>query len=308
MKTIILSNLIYMLIMPFLFVGIINRVKAFWAGRKGPSLIQPFYDFMKLIKKGAVISRTTTALFYWSPLVVLTAVIGASLLTPMSGGHAIISFEGDLIVFIYLLGLAKFMSVASALETGSSFEGMGAARDAAFTSLVEPAFFIIMGTAAALSGTADFSGAGAMIKNGTPAAMLSAVLCAAALFIMVLTEGSRVPVDDPNTHLELTMIHEVMILDNSGPDLAIINYALALKMFIISSLLANFIVPAAVSPVLSGLIYAAIIILCAVTAGCVESLMARLRMSHVPQFVFFMSSISIVAFCIVFLMINGGLK
>ncbi len=138
--------------------------------------------------------------------------------------------------------------------------------------------------------------------------MLAAALCAAALIIMLLTEGSRVPVDDPNTHLELTMIHEVMVLDNSGPDLAVINFTAGLKMFLIAAILANFLTPAGLSPVMSGLLFTAIILSAAIAIGCIESLMARLRMSHVPQFVLFMLSISVVAFSIVFLMMNGGLK
>ena len=304
----IIINLIFILFMPFLFLGLINRVKSFWAGRQGPPLLQPFFDFLRLLKKGVVISRTTTALFYWAPLAAFAAVFAASFLTPLAGGHSIISFEGDFIVFMYLLASSKFVNIASAMETGSSFEGMGAAREAAFTSLVEPAFFVLMGTVTAVSGVSGFSGIKGLINTGTPAAVLAAALCAAALIIMLLTEGSRVPVDDPNTHLELTMIHEVMVLDNSGPDLAVINFTAGLKMFLIAAILANFLTPAGLSPVMSGLLFTAIILSAAIAIGCIESLMARLRMSHVPQFVLFMLSISVVAFSIVFLMMNGGLK
>ncbi len=304
----IIANVIFILIMPFLFIGVINRVKSFWAGRQGPSLVQPFFDFFRLLKKGAVISKTTTALFYWAPLSAFAAVLAAAVITPMAGGIPILGFQGDMIVFIYLLGFSKFINIASAMETGSSFEGMGAAREAAFTSLVEPAFFIIMGAAAAASGVTDFSGVKAMFVSHEPAGVLAACLCALALFIILLTEGSRVPVDDPNTHLELTMIHEVMVLDNSGPDLAVINYTAGLKMFVIASVLASFLAPAGLNPAVAGLLFAGIIFACAVIAGCVESLMARLRMSHVPQFVFFAISIAVVAFSIVLLKINGGLK
>ena len=304
----IIANIVFILIMPFLFIGVINRVKSFWAGRQGPSVVQPFFDFFRLLKKGVVLSTSTTSLFYWAPLVSLLAVLGAAVLAPMAGGHSIIGFQGDMIVFIYLLGLSKFVNIASALETGSSFEGMGAAREAAFTSLVEPAFFIIMGSAVAASGVMDFSGVQALLVNREPAGVLAAVLCGLALFIILLTEGSRVPVDDPNTHLELTMIHEVMVLDNSGPDLAIINYTAGLKMFVIASVLACFLTPAGLHPVASGFLFAGIVFACALIAGCVESLMARFRMTHVPQFVFFSISIAVVAFAIVLLKLNGGLR
>ncbi len=306
--TTITANILFILIMPFLFIGVINRVKSFWAGRQGPSVIQPFFDFFRLLKKGVVLSRATTALFYWAPIAAFIAVLAAAFIAPMAGGRSILAFQGDMIVFIYLLGAAKFVNIASAMETGSSFEGMGAAREAAFTSLIEPAFFIIMGASAAASGVMDFSGIRAMAANHEASGVLAAVLCGSALFIMLLTEGSRVPVDDPNTHLELTMIHEVMVLDNSGPDLALINYSSALKMFVIASVMANFLIPAGLNPALAGALFAAVILLSAVIAGCVESLMARLRMSHVPQFVFFTVSIAIVAFSIVLLKMSGGLK
>lgn len=304
----IAANIIFILAVPFLFIGVINRVKSFWAGRQGPLLVQPFFDFFRLLKKGVVISRTTTALFYWAPAAAFIAILAAAIITPMAGGRAILSFQGDMIVFIYLLGAAKFISIASSLETGSSFEGMGAAREAAFTSLIEPAFFVIMGTAAAASGMSDFSGIKALLLNWEPAGVLAAFLCASALFIMLLTEGSRVPVDDPNTHLELTMIHEVMVLDNAGPDLAIISYTAGLKMFIIASIMANFLMPVGLNPAVAGFLFTCIIFVTALIAGCVESLVARLRMSHVPQFVFFTVSIAIVAFSIILLKINGGLK
>jgi len=304
----VIANIIFILVMPFLFLGVINRIKSFWAGRQGPPLFQPLFDFLRLLKKGIVISRTTTALFYWAPLAALLAVLAAAFLTPMAGGRSMIGFEGDMVVFLYLLGTAKFINIASAMDTGSSFEGMGAAREAAFTSLIEPAFFIIMGTVTAVSGAADFSGIKDLINTGETPAVLAASLCGAALFIMLLTEGSRIPVDDPNTHLELTMIHEVMVLDNSGPDLAVINYTAGLKMFLITSIMANFLTPAGLNPFMAGLLFTAIIFTAAILTGCVESFMARLRMSHVPQFVFFMISIAIVAFSIAFLMMNGGLK
>ena len=304
----IIANVFFILFMPFLFIGIINRVKSFWAGRQGPSVGQPFFDFFRLMKKGVVISRTTTALFYWAPLAAFLAVLAAAIVTPMAGGRSILGFEGDMIVFIYLLGTAKFINIASAMETGSSFEGMGAAREAAFTTFLEPAFFIVLGAAVAASGIVDFSGIKALLYHREASGVLAAVLCAAALFIMLLTEGSRVPVDDPNTHLELTMIHEVMVLDNSGPDLALISYTAGLKMFVISCVMADFLVPAGLNQVLAGFLFAMIIFLAAVIAGCVESLMARLRLSHVPQFVFFTVSIAVVAFSIVLLKMSGGLK
>jgi formate hydrogenlyase subunit 4 len=307
MKTIMI-NLTLMAIVPFVFSGVITRVKAIWAGRKGAPVLQPFFDLLKLMKKGEVISLTTTGIFAWAPVIAICATLGAGTLVPMACGAAITGFEGDFILFAYLLALAKFLSLAAAMDTGSSFEGMGSSREAVFSALVEPAFFILMAGSAAASGSGGFSGIMAAAQAGSAEGVLASVIAAAALFIMMLVEGCRVPVDDPDTHLELTMIHEAMVLDNSGPSMALINYTAALKMFLISSLFANFLIPRAVPPAAAAALYAAIILSAAVLAGCVESLMARLRMTHVPQFVFYMTTLSGAAFFIVLIFIPGGIK
>ncbi len=304
MRTILL-NLLLMIFVPFLFAGIISRVKSFWAGRKGAPLLQPFYDFVKLLKKGEVVSNTSTSIFSLAPVVSLCAVSGAGLLVPMAGGLAITGFEGDFIVFAYLLALGKFLSLLAAMDTGSSFESMGASREATFSSLVEPAFFIIMAASIAASGSGSFSAINFCVSSGMEEGILAGAMAACALFIMMLTEGCRIPVDDPGTHLELTMIHEVMVLDNSGRGMALIKYTAALKMFLVSSLLANFITPVSSDFLTSSLIYIGIVAAAAVLTGCVESLMARIRMTHVPQFVFYMTTLAIAVFFVVVIFVAG---
>jgi formate hydrogenlyase subunit 4 len=298
-------NALFFLIVPFIFAGIIPRVKAFWAGRKGQPLLQPFYDFVKGLKKGRVISRTTGLVFNLSPVISLSAIIFAALLVPLYRGLAVISFEGDFVVFAYLLALAKFVSSIAALETGSSFEGMGTSREVTFTAFVEPAFFIVLGSLAALSRRSSFAGIFLFFHQGGTVALLSAVLCFAAFMIMLLTEGSRVPVDDPTTHLELTMIHEVMALDNSGPDLSLINYASYLKMTLIS-LLAG-LAFSGVGPVVSVVGACVSAGACAFLTGVLESSMARVRMTHVPQFVFVMVSLGLILLAVAILFICGGI-
>ena len=290
----ILLNIIFLLTFPFLFIGIINKTKAFWAGRKGASVFQPFYDFIKLLKKGEVISTTTSFVFALSPSLMFASVIFAGLLVPVFNHRAILSFEGSFILFAYILALGKFFSLIAAMDTGSSFEGMGASREASFSTLVEPAFFIIMASIIALSGNYTFQSLSLILQSSGSFGYLIIILSVFALFIMMLVEGCRVPVDDPNTHLELTMIHEVMVLDNSGPDLAFILYGSGMKMIILASLIANLIIPTGLSFFYSIIAFIGIIFILAIIIGTLESSFARLRMTHVFEFIFTMSSISLI--------------
>ncbi|MCE5300186.1 MAG: NADH-quinone oxidoreductase subunit H [Spirochaetia bacterium] len=299
-------NILVVLFGPFIFAGIINRIKAMWAGRKGPKILQTLYDFIKYMKKGEVISFTVSPVFSLAPVVSLGAAGVAALVTPLAGGSAFVSIEGAFIIFAYMFALSKFAMLASAMETGSSFEGMGAAREATFTGFVEPAFFMTAGTAMLVSGSGSFDALSSFTASGDARGWLLASLAAAAFMIMLVTEGSRVPVDDPNTHLELTMIHEAMVLDNSGPAMALITYTANLKMLLIAALAAKVLIPANTGWLLSCALFMAVTAAAAAAVGCVESLVARLRMTHVPQFVFFMSSIALILFCAAFIFTMWG--
>jgi formate hydrogenlyase subunit 4 len=299
-------HILLLLIVPFFFIGLINRVKALWAGRKGAPILQTFYDLRKLLRKGEVISKTTSFVFRLSPSVQIAAVIFAALLTPLPGQPSLISFSGDFILFTYALGLAKFMLVAAAMDTGSSFEGMGASREVTFSTIVEPAFFLLLGSLALITGQTSFAAIFALLNYSAGYSVLVKSLCALALFIMLLVEGCRVPVDDPNTHLELTMIHEVMILDYSGPDLAFLIYAAGLKMVLIATLLANVLIPASAGTAGGLLLFGAVMAATAVGVGLVESLMARARMSHVTQFIFLMTALAVTTFSVVLFFLGGG--
>lgn len=296
------------LIAPFLLPGLINKSKALWAGRHGAPIWQPGYDFLKLLRKGQVISKTTSFAFRLAPSVNLAAVILAALIIPVPQQTALLNFPGDFVLFAYALGLARFLLVAAAMDTGSSFEGMGAAREMTFASIVEPAFFMLIGTLALMTRQSSLSAIVANLDDGAGFAMLVKSLGTIVLFIMLLVEGSRGPVDDPNTHLELTMIHEVMILDYSGPDLAFMQYAASLKMVVITTLLANLLIPAGIGPAGAALLFLALFMLVAVGIAGTESLIARLRMSHVPQFIFLMSALALTAFAVVMFFRNGGLR
>lgn len=301
-----LLNLIILLFVPFLMAGVIKKTKSFWGGRKGPSVMQPFYDFVKLLKKDFVISNTTSVIFKIAPVISLASVLFAGLFVPLAAGSAVVNIAAGIIIFAYTLSLGKFVSLIAAMDTGSSFEGMGASREACFTSIVEPAFFMIIASIMLLSGNYTFDSLKTILANAGSYGVLITIFAVVVLFIMVLIEGSRVPVDDPATHLELTMIHEVMILDNSGSDLAIYTWANGIKMLLISSLIANMIIPSGISDWLSIVLYLLIMFIISVLIGTVESGMARIRMSHVFEFIFIMSSLGLVVFSLVIARMFGG--
>ena len=302
----ILINIVVLLFIPFLMIGVIKKTKAFWAGRKGVSIWQPLWDFLRLMKKCSVISETTSWVFKFAPVVGLATVLFASLFVPMISGNAIINVPFAFVIFSYILGLGKFFALISALDTGSSFEGMGASREACFSTIVEPAFFITLASIAALTQNYTFNSFKLILENAGGYGVLIIILAVVTLFIMLLIEGCRVPVDDPTTHLELTMIHEVMILDNSGIDLGLITWASAIKMLIFESLIANLIIPASWGEWETALAYLAIIFVLSIVIGTIESSMARFRMTHVFEFIFIMSITALIILALVTYRVYGG--
>ena len=273
------------LLFPPLLLGVIGKTKAAFAGRVGAPYFQPYYDLIKLLRKGSVFSDTTTCVFRAGPVVTLSATLIAALLIPLGRHGAPLSFSGDLILFAYLFGLARFFTTIAALDTGSSFEGMGAAREVTFSCLAEPTLFFALITLARMSKSLSLS---TILTHLTPdvwlAAGASMLLLAGALFITLLAENCRIPFDDPNTHLELTMIHEVMVLDHSGPAFGIILYGAALKLFVLGAVFVNVALPVATgNALLDWAIFIVAMLVLAVTIGVVESVMARLRLVRVPQ-------------------------
>lgn len=291
-------NVLFLLAAPFLFTGIINRIKAIAAGRKGAPLLQQYYDFFRLMKKSELISTSTSFIFKLAPAICLASTLFAGLFVPIFTHRPVLSLEGDFIIFAYLLAFGKFFSIIGSLDTASSFEGMGCSREVTFSALAEPGFFMVIASLAFLGQVTSLSSIIANSYINQELSGMIALLGAFALFILILVEGCRIPVDDPNTHLELTMIHEVMILDNSGPDLGFILYSNALKMLIFSSIITNLIIPPGLNILLSVFIFISLTGLIAVFTGIIESAIARLRMTHVPQFIFLITSVGlIVAAC-----------
>lgn len=302
----IILNILILLILPFIMLGVIKKTKAFWSGRKGINILQPFWDFIKLMRKDAVYSKTTSWVFKFAPIVGLASVIFASLFVPLANGDAIINIQFSFIIFAYTLGLGKFFSLLGALDTGSSFEGMGASREACFSTIVEPAFFITMASIAALSQNYTFGSFKSILTGAGVYGYLIIALTAITLFIMLLIEGCRVPVDDPTTHLELTMIHEVMILDNSGIDLGIISWTATIKMFLLGALIASLIMPANLPTALTVILFIALIFILAIIVGTVESAIARFRMTHVLEFIFIMTITALLILALVTYRLYGN--
>jgi formate hydrogenlyase subunit 4 len=274
---VVLRLAVWVVLAPLL-PGVINRVKAWVAGRRGPPVLQLYYDLARLWRKGVVLSTLASPGFIAGPAVAWVAVLGAALLLPLGPAGSILSFHGDALLLIYLLALARFGTAWAAMETGSPFEGMGAAREVSYAVLAEAAIIT------ALLALAVHAGSVTLLDMLTPeSAGTGAALLAAGLFTVLLAENCRVPFDDPNTHLELTMIHEAMILDHSGPPLAAILHGAALKLLLFAVLLTEAVVPLGhFSPLASAGVLLAGILAVTVGVGLVESLLARLAFRRVP--------------------------
>ena len=289
-------GVISMILAALIFPGITGIIKAKVGGRKAPPLFQPVFDVVRLFKKGSVYSSTTGLIFKIAPLVSFASVVAVLLLIPFGGQKGILSFPGDFVIFAYLLALGKFMMIVAAMDTGSGFEGMGANREALYSMLVEPAFFILMGSLALFAGSISFYDLYFSLHINTHLSYLTAVTAVYVLAYIAMVENSRMPVDDPKTHLELTMVLEVMVLDYSGFDLALINISNWLKFSVFGTLIANFLLPYYLPHYSQILFFFLIQITFAVVVGGLESFRARNKMAKNPQFIIMLSAIAILVF------------
>lgn len=283
------------LLASFYFTGVVVRTKSIAQGRRGPSVWQPMYDIWRLARKGTVYSSTSSFVFRIAPSVYFASVLMAMSVVPLCGQRGLVSFEGDFIFFAYVLGLGKFFTIIDALDTGSSFEGMGASREALFSMLAEPAFFMLFGSMGLLTGIYSFADIFATFHFGSYSSYAFATIAAFVLLMICMIENSRMPVDDPKTHLELTMIHEVMVLDNSGFDMAMIQQTTNMKFAMYGALIANLFI-GDMAWYLCVPLFFIIEWLCAVAVGMTESFMARYRMSHNAQFVLVLGSLALLLF------------
>ena len=294
---------ILILIAAIFFPGIILRTKSILSGRKGPGVFQPYKDIRVLLMKGSIFSKTTGIIFQIAPAITLASILCAILLIPFARQNAIISFEGDFVFFIYLLAFGKFFTIIAGLDAGSSFEGMGANREALYSMLIEPALFILLATFAMFTGFTSFSDIFSnFFISGSHYVMIFSLIGFYLFAQIAMVENSRLPVDDPKTHLELTMIHEVIILDNSGFDKALIHIGSHLKFALFGALIYNVMVPAGWNLYLQTALFLIVQIVFAIIVGLLESFRARNKMGNNPKFILTLSAIALIAFMIILIL------
>lgn len=283
-------------------MGIISKVRSLLSGRYGYRFLQPFYTVGVALRKGSIYSTRSTLLTRVAPSVNLATVLAAALLIPMGHFRAAIGFDGDFILFIYLLALGKLFMLFAALESGSSFQGMGTSREVLYSMLLEPCFFLLIGTLALVSGLWSFDAIFAEFDNLSINVMVLSIVLGYAFLNLAMAENGRLPVDDPRTHLELTMIHEAMILDISGVDLAYVHIAGWIKLAIFGMMTANSIIPPQGSaPML--IIYFTIAVICyGVVIGVAESIMVRNRMSKNATYLVTISAIGLLGFVVAYIL------
>ncbi len=293
----VLFALLNLLIVPLLLVGVIWKVKALMQNRVGSPILQAFYDVGKLLRKSETISVTASWVFSLAPMLNLAVVAIVALLVPWSGAMVPGSCASstNLLLLVYLLGLGKFISMLAAMDTGSAFGGLGASRDAMISVLVEPALLMGLGALALGAGSLNLS-----VIYSSPLSQSVAVLVGAALVVIALAELSRMPVDDPTTHLELTMVHEAMILENSGRNLALVELAVALRTCIFFGLASQTFLHALPQYVALSLVPRYLIGLCALFAmgtavAVAEGVLVKLNWRRVPNFIAYGIALSALA-------------
>lgn len=278
--------------------GIATRTRGFLTGRRGQPALQLYFELAKLLRKRAVVSDVTTVMFRAAPVAGLVTAIVAACLLPLDGRGAIGSFSGDFLLFAGLLALGRFLFILAALDTGSSFEGMGASREAMVGAFVEGALLLVFAALTLATGRTTLAGMlGTPLVAAWRVAWPSLAMLGVSLFALLLAEAARVPVDDPATHLELTMIHEVSILDHSGPDLALLTYAAALKFALLASIVAGVLAPLAAAgrPALALLALPVELVAVAVAVGVLEAAVARIKLVRIPHLLLAVTALAIFA-------------
>jgi formate hydrogenlyase subunit 4 len=284
-------------LVPLLLVGVMRKTKARMQSRCGAPVLQPFYDTAKLLRKGETISQTASWVFLWAPRIGLGIAGVAALLVPWSGAPLLFaeSHASDFLLVLYLLALAKFLGVLAALDTGSAFGGLGASREAFVSLLVEPILAIGLGALALGAGSTDLAAI-----DATPGSPGVALLVGAGLIVAALAELSRMPIDDPTTHLELTMVHEALVLENSGRNLALVELAVGLRTCLFLGLAAQTLLHA--WPAYTGLPLASrygvgLLALFATGVGVAvaEGVLVKLNWRRVPNFIAFGAALTLLA-------------
>lgn len=298
-------SLVLILLACIYFPGVIVKVKAIFSGRKGPGILQPWFDIARLLRKGSVYSTSSSFVFQIGAPIYMATVVVAALFIPFEENTGLISFPGDFVLFAYLLGLGRFLLILSALDVSSGFEGMGANREAFYSMLLEPAFFILMGSLAMFTGHTSFHDIFTNLHFNDYFSGLIAIIAGYVLANLTLVETSRLPVDDPLTHLELTMVHEVMVLDHSGFDLGIIKIANNLKFVLFSTLSANCLIPQSLNLGIRAGLFLILQVFFAAGIGWLESFRARNKMAMNSQYILSISAIAMILIFVVIIIKNN---
>ena len=297
-------SLALILIASTFFPGIIVKTKAIFSGRKGPGIFQPWLDIFRLLKKGSVYSSASSYVFQIAASIYLSTVLLAILFIPFEETSALLSFTGDFILFAYLLALGRFLLIVSALDVSSGFEGMGANREAFYAMLMEPAFFIVMGSLVMFTGYTSFHEIFANLHYNGYFSVIIAIITVYVLVNITLVETSRLPVDDPLTHLELTMVHEVMVLDNGGFDLGLIKIANNLKFIVFSTLCADCVIPQSLDLWMRIVLFFISQLLIGIAIGWIESFRARNKMAINAQYILSINAVAMILIFVVMIIIN----
>lgn len=296
---VVMNNLIYILVqlavitlMAPLVNGIIRKIKAFTQKRRGAPVLQMYFDLYKLMKKSSVVSETSSWIFRATPYIVVSTAIAAALLVPVTTKLSPDIFPGDVIMLVYVLALGRFFMMLSGLDTGSTFGGMGSSREAMISSLIEPSILVSVFTVGLVAGTTSIPGIMQATKGlGIPLAQPVFIMVFLAILIIIIAETSRIPVDDPATHLELTMVHEAMILEYSGRHLALMELGASVKQLVFITLLVNICLPldwligttGVAAVIISLLLYIIKVVFTAVLIAIIEVGTVKLRFFSVPN-------------------------
>lgn len=284
-------QMLLIIVLAPLVTGIIKKTKAFFQTRKGPNIFQTYFDLFKFMKKESVFSEHSSWIFRVTPIIYFSSILLITALVPAIATQSILAFTGDLILVVYLLALGRFFLALAGLDAGSSFGGMGSSREMTIASIAEPALMLPLFTMAVAAGTTNLSGIVLNVVNQgqgilSPAHFMSFV----AFFIVAITETGRIPVDNPDTHLELTMIHEGMILEYSGRSLALLLLSISIKQVLIFTLLANVFFPWGIASAFSAgaliigtVVFILKMIVIGIVMAVIETSFAKMRLFKVPN-------------------------
>jgi formate hydrogenlyase subunit 4 len=310
---IIIIQILLILALSPLLSGIIKKLKAIFQIRKGPSIFQPYFDLAKLLRKDSVVSKDVSWIFHVAPLISFVAVLAAGLMVPIYITVMPFGFAGDLIAVVYLFALARFFIALASLDAGSAFGGMGGSREMFVAAMVEPALMLSIFAVALNVGSTNLSYISQTVSTmGLEGLSPYQMLAFVALFVIAIAETGRIPVDNPATHLELTMIHEAMILEYSGRQLAIIELGAMMKQLLVFSLLANIFFPWGIATswdvaaiLVSILVFAIKILILGAFMVVIETSTAKWRLFRLPELLSFSLMLSFLAL-VSFIIVKGG--